>query len=271
MTIFSKKVLTIAAAAVLTASLIVGCKKDDDFTVVKMGINGEVTEVWTPIKEALAKDKIRLELVQFSDYVQPNQALEDGEIDMNAFQTHAHLNKMSAEHGYHLAAIADTIMAPIGLYSRKIKSVSELKKGDKIGIPNDVTTEGRSLQVLAKNGLITLKPDAGLEPDVSMVADNPLELEFVLVAAAQAPRTLDDVTAGFVNGAYAIDAGLTAKDAILREKQNETGENPYINTLTVRTADKDNPVYQKVVKAYQTDEVKAVYERLYGDAYITAW
>ncbi|GHV76795.1 lipoprotein [Spirochaetia bacterium] len=240
--------------------------------VVKIGVTGDALDQWVPITEALAKEGIQIELVKFAEYVLPNRALEDGEIDLNAFQHYAYLNNEIKTKGYHLTAIGETILAPLGLYSRKIKAVSELKKGDKIAIPNDLVNEGRALRVLEKAGLITIPEAAGPTPLLTDITANPLGLEFVEVEAAQTPRLLPDVAASVINGGHAVDAGLNPeRDSLALERQTEGGGNPYINVIAARTADVDNPVYKRIAKEYQTDAVKQVIQTVFKGAYITAW
>jgi D-methionine transport system substrate-binding protein len=240
--------------------------------VVKIGVVGENNEVWTPVIEALKKEGVRVELVKFSEYVLPNRALEDGEIDLNAFQHYAYLNNEINTKGYKLSPIGETLLAPLGLYSRKVKSVSEIKAGDKIAIPNDLVNEGRALRVLEKAGLITIPEAAGPTPFLTDITDNPLKLEFIEVEAAQTPRLLPDVAASIINGGHAVDAGLNPeRDSIALERQTEGAQNPYINIIAARTADKDNPLYLRIVQEYHTDAVRNVIQTEYKGAYIPAF
>lgn len=246
--------------------------QDGENTVIKMGVVGESNEQWDPVIEALAEEGITLELVKFAEYALPNQALADGEIDLNSFQHYAYLEKEMADKGFDLTVIADSIIAPLGLYSDKITSVDELKEGDKIAIPSDATNGGRSLKILEQAGLITVDPAAGYTPELNDITDNPLNLEFVEVEAAQTPVLLPDVAAAFVNGAHAVDHGFVpSEDAIYLEQVTEGSDNPYINVIVARTEDKDNELYKKVVEAYQTDEVAEVIAEAYKGAYLPAW
>lgn len=239
---------------------------------VKLGVVGENNEQWEPVIAALAKENINLELVKFADYTLPNQALADSEIDLNAFQHYAFLNNEVKDKGLQLTAIGETIIAPLGLYSKKIKSIKELKQGDKIAIPNDATNGGRSLKVLESAGLIKVKPEAGYVPTVNDIVENPLKLEFYEVEAAQTAGLLPDVEAAIINGGHAIDAGLNPEeDAVYLETVTEGSDNPYINVIAARTADKDNEVYKKVVDAFRTDEVAEVIKAAYKGAYLPAW
>jgi len=239
---------------------------------IKLGVVGENNEQWEPVIAALAKENITLELVKFADYTLPNQALADGEIDLNAFQHYAFLNNEVKDKGLELTAIAETIIAPLGLYSKNIKSIKELKEGDKIAIPNDATNGGRSLKVLEAAGLIKVNPDAGYVPTVGDITENPLKLEFYEVEAAQTSGLLPDVAAAIINGGHAVDAGLNPeKNAIYLETVTEGSDNPYINIIAARTADKDKEIYRKVVDAFRTDKVAEVIKTAYKGAYLPAW
>ncbi len=208
----------------------------------------------------------------FSEYALPNRALNEGEIDLNAFQHKAFLNQEIEDMGYEITAIADTIIAPLGIYSKKISSLDELQEGDKIAIPADATNGGRCLKVLEQAGVIKVDPEAGYVPEVKDVTQNPLNLEFVQVEASQTAALLDDVAAGFINGAHAVDNGYTpSEDAIYIEQAVEGSDNPYVNVLVARTADKDNELYQKVIEAFQSqatiDTIKEVYKGAYEPAF----
>lgn len=239
---------------------------------VKLGVVGENNEQWEPVIEALAKENITLELVKFADYSLPNQALADGEIDLNAFQHYAYLNNEIADKGLDLTVIGETIIAPLGLYSDKISDVSELKEGDKIAIPSDATNGGRALKVLEAAGVIKVDPKAGYTPVLSDITDNPLNLEFIEVEAANTPSLLPDVAAAIINGGHAVDNGLfPEEDAIYLETVQEGSDNPYINIVVARTADKDNEIYKRVVEEYRTEAVAKVIEEVYKGAYIPTW
>ncbi|MDR2860207.1 MAG: MetQ/NlpA family ABC transporter substrate-binding protein [Elusimicrobiota bacterium] len=261
------------AAIVLSIGAFAGCAKKSNEVVVKIGVTGESLEQWKPVIKNLAKEGIKVELVKFGDYIQPNAALASGEIDLNAFQHYAFLNNEIKVKGYKLTPIGETHISPLGMYSKKIKSVSELKKGDSIAIANDVINGGRALLVLQSAGLIKLKTGSGALPNVEDIISNPLNLKFIQVESAQTPRLLDDVTAAFINGNFAVDAGFNPdRDSLLIEKQQEgESSNPYINVIVARTEDKDNPIYKKVVEAFQTDEVEEVFLKEYKGVYKPAW
>lgn len=239
---------------------------------VKIGVVGENNEQWTPVIESLKTEGIEIELVKFADYPLPNQALADGDIDLNAFQHHAYLNNAIKDGGFDLTVIGETIIAPLGLYSKTVKSVAEIGDNAKIAIPSDATNGGRALKVLEAAGLIKVNPDAGFLPTKSDITENPKNIDVIEVEAAQTPRLLEDVTASIINGGHAVDAGFfPQQDAIYLEEVAQGSDNPYINIIVARTADKDNAVYKKIVEAYQTDEVAKVIEEAYKGAYIPVW
>ena len=273
----TKKLLSILLSGVLILSL-AGCGaakangSSEENKVVKVGLVGENTEQWEPVIKSLAQEGITIELVTFSDYSQPNQALADKEIDLNSFQHYAFLNKDIEDRNLDLSVIGETIIAPLGIYSNKIKSLDELKDGDSIAIPSDATNGGRSLKVLETAGVIKVKSEAGYTPTLSDITENTKNIKFVEVEAAQTPRLLDDVAAAFINGGHAVDAGFIPKsDAIYLEEVSEGTENPYINVIVARTEDKDNETYKKVVNAYRSDEVASVIEEQYKGSYLPTW
>ena len=224
--------------------------KAEGDTTIKIGVVGENNEQWTPVIDAMAKEGITVELVKFADYSLPNRALNDGEIDLNAFQHKAYLANDIKDNGYKIEAIGDTIVAPLGVYSKKIADLSELKDGDTIAIPSDATNGGRALKVLESAGVIKVNPDAGYTPTL----------------------LLPDVAAAVINGGHAVDNGLNPEnDSIFLEKVQEGTDNPYVNVIVARSEDKDNENYKKIVKAYQSDDVKKVIEDVYKGAYLPAW
>ena len=240
--------------------------------VIKVGVVGENNEMWKPVIASLAKEGITVQIVVFGDYTIPNQALADGDIDLNSFQHYAFLNNQIKNKGYKLTPIGDTFIAPLGLYSKKIKSINELKNGDMIAIPSDATNGGRSLKVLEAAGLIKVNPAKGFVPEVADITENRLNIKFMQVEAAQTAGLLPDVAAAIINGAHALDHGFNpSRDSIYLETQGKGSNNPYVNILVARTADKDNPLYKKVVDAYHSDEVKKIFETHFRGAYVAAW
>ena len=239
--------------------------------VVKVGVVGANNQQWDTVNELLAKDNIKVELVEFAEYKLPNNALDAGEIDLNAFQHKAYLQKETDDLGYSISILGDTIVAPLSLYSDKITDVSELKEGDKIAIPSDPTNEGRCFKILESAGLLEVDPAAGYVPELKDITANPLKLKFVEVEASNTASLLPDVAAAFVNGAHAIDNGLKIEDAVYTEQVEPGSDNPYINIIVCRTADLDNEVYKKVLAAYQSDETAQAIRDIYQGTYIPAF
>lgn len=265
-----KKILTLSLAALLTLSL-AACGGKKEATVVKVGVVGSNNEQWDTVNKLLEKDNIKCEMVEYTAYNMPNDALNAGEIDMNAFQHKAYLNKEIADMGFEISVLGDTIIAPLSLYSDKITDVSQIKEGDKIALPSDATNGGRCYKILESAGLIEVDPAAGYTPEQKDVTSNPLNLEFVEMEAAYTASAIPDVAAAFVNGAHASDNGLSLDDAIYTEQVEPGSDNPYINIIAVRTADLENETYQKVLKAYQTAETAKAIEEIFKGLYIPAF
>jgi D-methionine transport system substrate-binding protein len=203
-------------------------------------------------KPLLEKEGYTLEIKEFSDYVQPNMALAEKHLDANFFQHIPYLDNMNKEKKLDLAWIAKVHIEPLGLYSKKITKLDELKKGDIIAVPNDPTNGARALRLLEAHGLIKLKP--GELVTARDVVENPKGLKIMELEAAQLPRTLQDVTASVINTNFAVEAGLVpSKDAIVIEGK----DSPYANILVVRGADKDSPMAKALIKAVNSPEVKA--------------
>jgi len=240
-------------------------------TVVTVGVVGANNEQWDTVNELLAKENIQIEIVEFGEYKLPNDALNAGEIDLNAFQHKAYFNNELEAYGYELSVLGDTIIAPLSLYSDKITAVSELKEGDKIAVPSDPTNEGRCFKILEAEGVLTVDPEAGYMPELKDITDNPLNLEFVEVEAANTYSLLPDVAAAFINGAHASDHGLTPDDAICTETVEPGSDNPYINIIACRTADLENETYLKVLAAYQSAETAQAIKDIYKGLYIPAF
>ena len=191
---------------------------------------------------------------------------------MNAFQHHAYLNDEVSNLGYDIVAIADTYISAMNIYSKKIKSVSEVKKGDKVAIPNDPTNGGRALKVLEAAGLIKVKPEAGDTPSVSDIIENPLNLDIITVDAGGIYSLLPDVACAVINGNYAIDFGLNpGSDYIFKDDPAIYSGNSFVNLIAARTKDKDNELYKKVVAAYQSEAVEEIYANNFKGSYLPTW
>lgn len=224
---------------------------------VKIGVNGADGELWPTLKEKAAKENIEIELVEFQDYTLPNNALAQGDLDMNAFQHLAFLGQYVKESGEDILPIGSTMLAPMGLYSEKITDVTELKEGDEIAIPDDPSNQARALRLLETAGLITLAEDFGMFGDPSQISDNPLNLDIIPMTAQQTPRVLPDVAASIINNGIAGQAGFSPnEDPIFKEEATDDSTHPYVNVLAVRGEDQDNETYLKIVDLYQEADIE---------------
>ena len=237
-------------------------------TTVKVGVCGSSNDQWKAVQYLLDQEKtnIKIQLVEFSAYNLPNEALNSGDIHLNAFQHKAYLNNEIAKNGYKITAIGDTLIAPLTLYSKKYKSLDEIKKaagtnGTKnvkrkalqFAIPNDGTNMSRGIKLLESAGLIEVNPAAGYTPELKDITKYVYNVEVVPQAANTLPQTLNDYAGAAINGTYSIPAGLIpSRDGLIIEKQSESGGNPYVNVIVARTNDKNNAVYAKIVQLYQS-------------------
>jgi D-methionine transport system substrate-binding protein len=242
-------------------------------TRVKIGITGESENViWSPVVTELAKEGIDIEIINFADYTLLNGALTDGDIDLNAFQHYAYLKQQIADRGYNIVSIGDTYISAMCIYSKRITDLKALKEGDKSAIPNDPVNLGRALSVAQGAGIIKLNDPKGPTFETSDIASNRLKIEFVQVDASQIPALLPDVAAGIINGNYALDNGLSPKnDAIFYDDVSFYPDNRYVNNIAARAADKDNPVFKKIVKAYQSETTEQIYRDSFDGSYLPGW
>ncbi|WP_344658975.1 MetQ/NlpA family ABC transporter substrate-binding protein [Catenulispora subtropica] len=215
-----------------------------------------------------AKAGLKLTVKEFTDYVQPNLATQDGEVGANFFQHQPYLDDFNKSKGTDLVPVVGVHLEPLGLYSNKAKSLDQLKDGATVALPNDATNEGRALKLLADNNLITLKDGVGAEATEKDVASNPKNLKFKPLEAAQLPRTLPDVDAAVINGNYALEAKLTpSKDALVLEK---TQGNPYVNILVVKKGHENDPAVRKLATLLTSDDVKKYIETTFNGSVIPA-
>jgi len=260
---FIRSALAVALAATFSTGLLAQDKP------LKIGVTaGPHAQIFEQVKKIAEKDGLKIQIVEFSDYVQPNAALSAGDLDANSYQHKPYLDQQVKDRGYKIVPVGYTVNFPIGIYSKKVKSLKDLKEGARVGIPNDPTNGGRVLLVFQDQGLIKLKPDAGLKATPLDVVDNPKKLKFVEVDAAQLPRTLDDLDASAINTNYALSAGLNpGKDAIAQE----SAKSPYVNLLAVREQDKDKPWVGKIVKAYQSEEIRRFVQAEFKGSVLTGF
>ncbi len=241
-----------------------------DNTHIKVGIiGGEDEAVWAVAAEQAKAKGLDIELVVFNDYTQPNEALQNGEIDANAFQHKPYLDAQIAAHGYTITPVGLTAVWPIGLYSKKFHAVADLPEGAVIGVPNDPSNAGRALNVLAAQGLIKLKDGAGILATVADITENPKNLQIKELDAGVVGRAIDDLDAAVVNTDWALKSGLDPKTD--RIAQEAVKDNPYNNFIAVKTDRKDEPWVKDLVAAYQNDAVKAKFDEVYKGTGISAY
>jgi D-methionine transport system substrate-binding protein len=242
------RLLTLAALALGLASPARAAE------VVKLGVeNGPHAEIAELVKKQLAKEGIDLRVLELTDYARPNPAVADGDLDVNSFQHQPYLDEQVKARGYDLVSVAKTVIFPMGVYSRKLRSLDEVAAGGKIAIPNDPSNGGRALLLLQSKGLVKLRAGTGITPTPLDVVENPRRLRFVEADASQLPNFLPDVEAAVINTNFAIQGKLDpARDAIARE----SADSPYVNVIVVRRADTQKPWLRKLVAAYHSDEVR---------------
>ncbi|MDC2829440.1 MetQ/NlpA family ABC transporter substrate-binding protein [Limosilactobacillus mucosae] len=248
-----------------------GKQKEQTVTVGVVSPSKQDEAVWNQVKKtAKSKYNVDIKLKTFTDYNQPNKALQSGSIDLNAFQHKAFLNAWNkANHGT-LVSIGKTFITPIHLYSNNYRSVKSLPDGATIAIPNDASNESRALYVLQSAGLITLKKNTGALATISSIAKNPKNLKIKEVAADQAARTLSSVDAAVVNTNYAVAAKISTKKSIFTEPVDKNSEQ-WINLIAAQKKDRNKEAYKDVVKAYQTEKVKKVINEQYKGMEKPAW
>ena len=274
-----KKILLVAVALLGIAALITGCSSNEKKTTDQAAIGKKVVlkvgatpvphaEILNFIKPMLAKEGIDLQVIEFSDYVKPNLALNDKELDANYFQHVPYLEKFASERKLPLISLVKVHIEPMGIYSKSIKDIKNVPFGSHVAIPNDPTNGGRALSILQAAGLLKLKDGVGVGGTVADVVENPKGLEFVEVEAALLPRTLDDVALSVINSNFAMEAKLNpVKDALFSEPK----DSPYANIVAIRKGDENRPELQKLAKALTSPEVKKFIEEKYKGAVVPAF
>ena len=226
-------------------------------------------EILGVAKDILAEQGITLEIIEYTDYVQPNMVTESGEVDANYFQHTPYLDSFNEENGTHLVSVGAIHYEPFGLFAGKTATLDELADGAKIAVPNDTTNEARALQLLAAQGIITLKEGAGLTATKNDIAENPHNVDIVEMEAAQLPRTLADVDFAVINGNYAAEAGLNAAtDALAVEDASSEAAQTFANILVVKEGNEDNPAIQALLAALQSEQVKNFIDETYSGAVV---
>lgn len=276
---YSLKKLSVLAAATLVAAaaFVSGCGSNAPAGGTETTKNTVVTVAATPvphseilneIKPLLAKEGIDLKIIEFTDYVKPNLALADKEVDATFHQHLPFLEKFNAEHNTNLISAGNVHIEPMGVYSHKIKTLSDLSLKAKVAIPNDPSNGGRALLILQAAGLIKLKDGGTVSSTVQYITDNPKQLQFSELDAAQVPRAIDDVDIAVINTNFALEAGLNPlKDSLFLEAK----DSPYANILAIRVGDESRPEIQKLLKALQSPEVKKFIEDKYKGAILPSF
>jgi D-methionine transport system substrate-binding protein len=253
--------------------LIVGCggggeaTSEEETTKLVVGAtpvpHAEILEFVKPI---LAEQGIELEIKEFTDYVQPNQALFDGELDANYFQHLPYLEQFNADNDMDLTYTVSVHFEPMGLFSQSIKSIDEIKDGAKIGVPSDPTNEARALLLLQDNGILKLKDGVELKATKIDIVDNPKNIEIIEMEAAQLATSLPDMTAAVINGNYALDAGMAISDAIVSEGKDSIAAKTFGNILAIRPGDEDRPEIKALSEVLNSDKVRAFIEEKYAES-----
>ncbi|WP_374424374.1 MetQ/NlpA family ABC transporter substrate-binding protein [Paracoccus sp. (in: a-proteobacteria)] len=253
-------------ALVSSLALAAGMASAED---IKVGVSvGEHAEIMEQVAKVAEAKGLNIDIIEFTDYVVPNQALNDGDLNANSFQHQPYLDNQIKDRGFELVSVAKTITTPMGVYSDKLKSLDELPEGAKIAIPNDPTNGGRALLLLADKGVIALADGVGLSPTPLDVTENAKKVEFLELDAAQLPRALADADVAIINTNYALEAGLNPeKDAIAIEN----AESPYANVIVVRKGDENADWTKTLIEAYHSPEVKKYIQDKYTGAVIPAW
>lgn len=265
-----KKIIAAILSLILILGLFAGCGKQNDEKTITIGASptphAEILEI---VKEELAKEGWTLQITVFNDYVQPNTAVEDGELDANYFQHQPYLDTFQAENGTHLVSVLSVHYEPFGIYPGTKADLKDIAKGDSVSIPNDGSNRARALLLLEANGLISLKEGVGMEATVLDIAENPYNLNIVEMEAAQLPGTRDSVAFAVINGNYALGAGLNVTaDALASEDAASVSAAAYANILCVKEGNENNEKTQALIKALKSDAVKQYIEETYNGAVV---
>lgn len=275
----TKKIIALAAAAALTLSLAAcsgnnssstadNSSSDASSTVIRVGASPSPhAEILEFAKDQLAAKGYELEIVEFTDYVMPNVALYEGDLDANFFQHTPYLDNYNEQNSTDLVSACKVHFEPMGLYSETLTSVSDVAEGSKVGVPNDPTNEARALNLLEAQGLIKLREGAGLNATPLDIEENPLNLEFVELEAAQLPRNLSEFAIAAINGNYAIEAGILDK-VIVNEAADSESAQEYANILAVRNGELETDKTKALVEALTSDETREFINTQYEDQFI---
>lgn len=264
-----KKTIAILLTLVLTLGLFAGCGKQADKTITVAASPTPHAEILRVAAKELEKEGYTLKIVEYADYVVPNEVVESGDADANYFQHQPYLDTFNQEHGTHLVSVATLHYEPFGIYAGTVKSLDALSQGDKVAIPNDGTNRARALLLLEANGLIKLKTGADLTATKLDIVENPKELEIVEMEAAQLPRVLDSVAIAVINGNYALGAGLSVgKDALAAEDSASVAGQTYGNVLVVKEGNENSDKTKVLIQALESDAVRSYMEQQYDGAVV---
>lgn len=268
-----KKIITLTLTALALTAVLAGCGSTQNSSAEKkeitVGVNpGSGEQIMEQVAKVAEKDGLTVKVKVFSDYITPDKALADGDIDLNSYQHVPFLNTFNEKNGTDLVPIGDTYLAPIALYSHRYTNIKDVPDGARIAIPNDPNNGSRALLLLSKQGWITLRDGADQTKLTTQdITSNPKNIDIVELEAGQLPRSIDDADGAIITAGYAITAGLRVSDRIATEDDTS----PYINVIAARAKDKDNPAYQKFVKAFQSPEVKQYIEENFKGELLPAW
>lgn len=246
-------------------------KKDSNTKLEVIKVGASPTPHAKILKEAeklLEEKGYKLEITEFSDYVQPNKAVDSEQLDANYFQHKPYLDQFNEKNGTDVVSIGAVHYEPFGIYAGKTSSLSELKSGAKVAVPNDVTNEARALLLLEANGILKLKDGAGLDATKNDIVENPKKVEIIEVEAAQTPRSLQDVDVAVINGNFAIAAGLKVKDALATESAESEAAKTFANIIAVRDGDTEKESIKALMEVLQSDEIKKFIETKYDGAVV---
>ena len=264
----------------ITLAFLQGCGKEAEkqgknaqsSKVIKLGINGDENVVWENVRDILAKENIELKFVNFADYIRPNLALQEKEIDLNAFQTEIYFDNFKKEHNLTIEKLGYTLLAPMGIYSKKVTDISQVKDGGTVAIPNDSANGGRALLLLQDAGFILLNEGVGALPRVKDISENKKNIKIVELTATQIPRSIQDVDAAVINNGVAVQAGYSPlKDSIFIEDPKQERMKLYFNLIASRADNRELPEIKRLVEVYQSPENRKIIEDYYKGSSIPAF
>ena len=252
-----KKILSAFVVLSVITALFTGCSKEEGAQVIKVGAtptpHAEILEI---IKDNLAEKGYTLDIVEYNDYIIPNNATESGELDANYFQHQPYLDDFNAENGTHLVSVAGVHFEPFGIYAGKTSSLDALQEGAVVAVPNDTTNEARALLLLEAQGFIKLREGAGMTATAADIVENPLKLAIKELEAAQVARTVKDVDIACINGNYAAEAGYKVSDALATESADSLAAQTYVNIVVVKEGNEETEKTKALVEAVLSDEVR---------------